>query len=228
MSDEIMVNEQVATDAPVQTENQAEAVKTYTQEEFDKHMSGLRKSLESKFEKQFAELGDLTELKQLKANAEKQRQEEALKKGEFEKVLQEMAAKKDAEIQKRDSIIKEYKVNSPLLDAAARYKAVAPEQVRSLLNNQVILNDQGEVEVVDAQGTTRYADNGAPLTVDDLVKEFLSSNPHFVQAAPSTTNAKSSVGVTPTAENFDISKLDLTNPDHRKLYKQALSQGTLS
>ena len=228
MSDEIMANEQVATDAPVQADNQAEAVKTYTQEEFDRHMSGLRKSLESKFEKQFAELGDLSELKEIKANAEKQRQEEALKKGEFEKVLQEMAAKKDAEIQKRDSIIKEYKVNTPLLDAAARYKAIAPEQVRSLLSNQVVLNDQGEVEVVDAQGITRYADNGAPLTVDDLVKEFLSSNQHFVQAAPSTTATKSSVGIAPTAENFDVSKLDLTNPEHRKLYKQALAQGTVS
>jgi hypothetical protein len=228
MSDEIMANEQAATDAPVQTDNQAEAVKTYTQEEFDRHMSGLRKSLESKFEKQFQDLGDLNELKEMKANVEKQRQEEALKKGEFEKVLQEMAAKKDAEIQKRDSIIKEYKVNSPLLDAAARYKAIAPEQVRSLLNNQVVLNDQGEVEVVDAQGITRYADNGAPLTVDDLVKEFLGSNQHFVQAAPSTTATKSSVGVNPTAENFDVSKLDLTNPEHRKLYKQALSQGTVS
>lgn len=227
MSDQVMV-ESAATDAQAPTENQAETAKTYTQEEFDKHMSGLRKSLESKFEKQFSELGDLDELKQLKANAEKQRQEEALKKGEFEKVLQEMAAKKDAEIQKRDDVIKEYKVNTPLLDAAARYKAVAPEQVRSLLTSQVRLGNDGQVEVVDANGTTRYTDNGSALTVDDLVKEFLDSNPHFVQAAPSTTNAKSSVGISPTAENFDISKLDLSNSEHRKLYKEALSKGVIN
>lgn len=222
MSDEIMANEQVTE--PTQ-ETQAEQTKTYSQEEFDKHMAGLRKSIESKFEKQFADLGDLNELKQLKANAEKQRQEEALKKGEFEKVLQEMAAKKDAEIQKRDSVIKEYKVNSPLLDAAARYKAVAPEQVRSLLTSQVRLNDDGDVEVVDASGTTRYGDSGAPLSVDDLVQEFLNSNPHFVQAAPATTNSKSSIGGTSINESFDLSKLDLTNPEHRKVYKEAKRKG---
>ena len=222
MSDEIMVNEQVTETAEP---TQAEQTRTYTQEEFDKHMAGLRKSIESKFEKQFAELGDIEELKSLKQQAEKQRQEEAFKKGEFEKVLQEKLSAKDAEIQRRDSVIKEYKVNSPLLDAAARYKAVAPEQVRSLLTSQVRLNDAGDVEVVDQNGTTRYGDSGTPLSVDDLVKEFLDSNPHFVQAAPATTNSRSSIGESPINESFDLSKLDLTNPEHRKMYKQAKAKG---
>lgn len=225
MSDEIMVNEQVTETAEP---TQAEQTKTYTQEEFDKHMAGMRKSIESKFEKQFAELGDLDELKQLKAQAEQQRQEEAFKKGEFEKVLQEKLSAKDAEIQKRDSVIKEYKVNSPLLDAAARYKAVAPEQVRSLLTSQVRLNSTGDVEVVDANGTTRYGDSGTPLSVDDLVKEFLDTNPHFVQAAPATTHSKSNIGESPSLDNFDVSQLDLSNPEHRKIYKQARQKGVIS
>jgi hypothetical protein len=216
-----------ATDAPAQTENQAEqSEKYYTQAEFDRHMAGMRKAIESKFEKQFAELGDLTELKQIKANAEKAKQEEALKKGEFEKVLQEMAAKKDAEIQKRDSVIKEYKVNTPLLDAAARYRAVAPEQVKQLLSSNVRLNELGDVEVVGADGTVRYSDSGAPLAVDDLVKEFLDSNPHFVSPAPSTTNTKSNQGVLNQGD-FDISKLDFKNPAHRERYKQAKANGLI-
>src|SRR5210317_1206620 len=83
-----------ATDATGTTENQAQAdTKYYTQEEFDKHMSGMRKALEQKFEKRLSELGDFEELKQLKTNAEKQREQEALKRGEFEKILQEKAAK---------------------------------------------------------------------------------------------------------------------------------------
>ena len=216
-----------ATDAPAQTENQAEqSEKYYTQAEFDRHMAGMRKAIESKFEKQFAELGDLQELKQMKANAEKAKQEEALKKGEFEKVLQEMAAKKDAEIQKRDSVIKEYKVNTPLLDAAARYRAVAPEQVKQLLSSNVRLNELGDVEVVGADGTVRYSDSGAPLAVDDLVKEFLDSNPHFVSPAPSTTNTKSNQGVLNQGD-FDISKLDFKNPAHRERYKQAKANGLI-
>lgn len=214
-----------ATDAQAQTENQAQqSEKYYTQQEFDKHMAGMRKAIESKFEKQFAELGDLQELKQIKATAEKAKQDEALKKGEFEKVLQDMAAKKDAEIQKRDSVIKEYKVNTPLLDAAARYRAVAPEQVKQLLSSNVRLNDIGDVEVVSTDGTVRYSDSGAPLAVDDLVKEFLDTNPHFVQPSPSTTNTKSNQGDL-SATDFDISKIDFKNPAHRERYKQAKANG---
>lgn len=224
MSDEIMGN-QSATDAPEQTENQAtESTKYYTQEEFDKHMAGLRKSIESKFERQLSELGDLNELKELKQKAEQQKTEEAMKKGEFEKILSDLAQKKDAEIQKRDSIIKEYKVNTPILDAAARYRAVAPEQVKSLLSSNVRLNEVGDVEVVDGSGTVRYNDNGAPLSVDELVKGFLDANPHFVSPTPSTTNTKSNQGTLESGA-FDVTKLDMKNPAHREKYKQAKANG---
>lgn len=217
-----------ATDATEpKTENQAAAeTKYYTQEEFDRHMAGLRKSIESKFEKQFAELGDLNELKQLKVNAEKAKTEDALKRGEFEKVLQDLAAKKDAEIQKRDSVIKEYKVNTPLIEAASRYKAVAPEQVRALLSNQVRLNDTGDVEVVDNTGSVRYTDSGTPLGVDDLVKEFLDRNPHFVSPAPATTNTKNATGNTVKGA-FDVTQLDMKNPAHRERFRQAKAEGLI-
>lgn len=226
MSDNTLAQEH-ATDAVVETtENQAQAEKTYTQAEFDNHMAGLKNSLTKRFEKQFAELGDLEELKQLKANAEQQKREEAMKRGEFEKLLQELAAKKDAEIQKRDSVIREYKVNTPLLNAAAKYKSVNPEQVRQLLSSQIALNEEGGTDVVDAQGNVRYTDAGTALSVDDLVQEFLNSNPHFVQPAPSTTNTKSST-TAPRSESFDISKLDFKNPEHRERYKKAREEGLI-
>jgi hypothetical protein len=227
MDGETLENNQEATDAQATTENQAQqSEKYYTQQEFDKHMAGMRKAIESKFERQFAELGDLQELKAMKATAEKAKQDEALKKGEFEKVLQEMAAKKDAEIQKRDSVIKEYKVNTPLLDAAARYRAVAPEQVKQLLSSSVKLNEVGDVEVVDTNGQVRYSDSGAPLAVDDLVKDFLDSNPHFVSPTPSTTNTKSNQGSLDGSE-FDVASLDFKNPQHREKYKQAKAAGLI-
>lgn len=214
------------TNESTDTQASQASSKTYSQEEFDRHMAGMRKSIEAKFEKQFADLGDLGELKQLKVNAEKAKTEDAMKRGEFEKVLQEMAAKKDAEIQKRDSVIKEYKVNTPLIDAASRYKAVAPEQVKALLNNQVRLNEVGEVEVVDNTGSVRYSDSGTPYAVDDLVKEFLEKNPHFVSPAPSTTNTKSSIGTIDSGK-FDITQLDMSIPSHRERFKQAKAQGLI-
>lgn len=209
-----------ATEAANQT-NVQETVeqRTYTQEEFDRHMAGLKNSITKKFEKQFADLGDLDELRNMKAEAEKKAQAEAIKRGEFEKTLQELAQKKDAEISKRDSVIKEYKVNSPLLDAAARYKAVAPEQVKALLTGSVRLNEDGDVEVVGADGSVRYDDSGNPLSVDVLVREFLDSNPHFVQPAPATTNTKSNTNVSKDTK-LDISKLDMQNPEHRAIYRE--------
>ena len=225
MSEQEIMATETATDAEVTTENQETSnAKTYTEEEFNNHMAGLKSSLTKKFEKQFSELGDIEELKKLKQDAEKKRQEEQLKRGEFEKTLQELAAKKDSEIQKRDSIIKEYKINTPLLNSAAKLRSVNPEQVKSLLSNQVRLNEDGDVEVVGQDGTVRYNDDGKPVTVEQLVDGFLKENPHFVQPTPSTTNTRSSVSGN-TSTKIDVSKLDMTNPNHRKQYAEAKAKG---
>jgi hypothetical protein len=218
MSENTLVQDNATDAATTELENQAQATKSYTQQEVDNMMARMKGSLEKKLLKPYADLGDPEELRTLRTEAEKRAQEQQLKRGEFEKTLQEMAAKKDAEILKRDSIIKEYKVNTPLISAAANYKAVAPEQVKALLANQVRLNDDGEVEVVDAKGSVRYTDKGAPLGVEDLVREFLDSNPHFKSATPATTNTKSNFSSGPG--KVDINKLDMKNPDHRKIYAQ--------
>lgn len=216
---ETLANES-ATDATAQeVENQAQAAKTYTQEEVDNMMARMRGSMERKFTKTFEDLGDIDELKRLKTEAEKRKQDEQIKRGEFEKTLQELAQKKDMEIQKRDSIIKEYKVNSPLLNAAAKYKSVNPEQVKALLANQVRLNEEGDVEVVKSDGTVRYTDSGTPFDVDSLVREFLDSNPHFVQPTAATANTKSNVGKN-LGGDIDISKLDMKDPEQRKRYAE--------
>ena len=221
---EIMATEteQTVTD----TENQATSnAKTYTQEEFDGHMAGLKNSLTKKFEKQFQELGDIEELKQLKVKAERAKEAEAIRKGEFEKILTEKADKWNSEIQKRDTVIKEYKINTPLLNEAAKLKSVNPEQVKSLLSNQVRLNDNGDVEVIDASGSVKYNDDGKPVSVEQLVGGFLKDNPHFVQATPATTNTKSSVSGTAQNQDFDLAKLDMNKPEHRQLYREAKSKG---
>jgi hypothetical protein len=209
-----------ATDAAsTQTENQAPATKTYSQEEVDNMMARMRGSIEKKLLKPYEGLGDPNELRALREEAERRQQEQQIKRGEFEKTLQELAAKKDAEIQKRDAVIKDYKVNMPLLSAAAKYGAVNAEQVKALLHTNLRLNEDGEVEVVDTKGSVRYNDKGAALGVDDLVREFLDTNPHFKAATPATTNTKSMISAGNTAK-LDVTKLDMKNPEHRKLYAE--------
>jgi len=222
MSDNTLVTD-MGTDPANESvvENQAqEATKTYSQKEVDDMMARMKGSLQKKLLKPYEELGDPDELRQLKLEAEQRRQEQQLKRGEFEKTLQELAAKKDAEISKRDAVIKEYKVNTPLLSAAAKFNAVNAEQVKALLSTNIRLSDSGDVEVVDSKGSVRYNDKGEPIGVEDLVKEFLDTNPHFKMANPATTQTRSNVADKAIGKKVDISKLDMKNPEHRAAYRE--------
>lgn len=198
--------------------NQATTAKTFTQDEVNALVARAKGNVQKKYEQTFAELGDIEELKQLKSEAEKRRHEEQVKRGEFEKILQDLAAKKDEEIRKRDDIIKSYTVDMPLVNTAAQLGAVNPNQVKALLKNNLRLGETGEVEVLDEKGTVRYSDKGTPFGVEDLVKEFLDTNPHFRAAGPATTQSKSNVSQ--SREKLDITKLDMSNPAHRKIYAE--------
>ena len=199
-----------------QNDNQA-TVKTFTQEEVNAILAKTKSQLEKKYTSKYEELGDPDTLKQIVSEHQKIQQEQALKRGEFDRIIQELAAKKDAEIQKRDRVIESFKVEAPIVDAAARYRAVNPEQVKALIRNQVRLGAEGEVEVLDEKGSVRYDDSGKPVSVDSFVQSWLQSNPHFVSAAPATTNTKSNVTAN-TTKKLDITKLDMKNPEHRKIY----------
>ena len=217
MSNQDIGNEDNVTDTTSHNTNQA-ATKTYTQEEFDSHMARMKASISKKYEKTFAELGDIDELKQLKADAERRQLEDQKKRGQFDDILKDLAAKKDAEIAKRDQLIKEYTVDLPLVNTAAQFRSVNPDQVKQLLKPYVRLGQEGQVEIVDKEGKVRYNDSGQPFKVEDLVQTFLSENPHFVQPTPATTQGKSNIGQ--TLDKLDVTKLDMKNPEHRALYKE--------
>ena len=199
-----------------QNDNQA-TVKTFTQDEVNAILAKTKSQLEKKYSSKYEELGDPEQLREIVSQHQKAQQEQQLKRGQFETVIQELAAKKDAEIQKRDKIIESFKVETPIVDAAARYRAVNPEQVKALIRNQVRLGAEGEVEVLDEKGSVRYDDSGKPVSVDSFVQSWLQSNPHFVSAAPATTNTRSNVTGNTTSK-VDIAKLDMKNPEHRKIY----------
>ena len=222
-NDALATEETTVTDTAIDNnleENQATTTKTYSQTEVDNMMARMKGSLQKKLLKPYEDLGDPEELRNLRQEAQKRAEEQALKRGEFEKTLQEKMAVKDAEITKRDLVIREYKVNSPLLNAAAQYGSVNPEQVRTLLNKSVVLSDDGETQVLNTDGSVRYTDSGTPFAVEELVKEFLDANPHFKSAKPATTNGKSSFAAPGQSTKLDISKLDMSNPQHRKVYAE--------
>lgn len=216
-----MTEQQTSATNTETTDNSADnsqATKTFTQEEVNALMARTKSQLEKKFSSKYEDLGDPEELREIVSQHRKSKEEYALKRGEFEKVLQEKLSAKDAEIQKRDRLIEEFRLNSPIIDAAARYRAVNPEQVKALVRNNVRLNADGEVEVLDREGKVRYDDRGQKVTVDTFVQSWLQENPHFVAPTPSTTATRSNVGF--TQDKLDITKLDMKNPEHRKIYAE--------
>jgi hypothetical protein len=214
-----------ATEATTETNTQAE--KSYSQREVDDMMARMKSSLSKKLLKPYEELGDPETIREVLTTHQKREQETALKRGEFDKVMSDLASKKDAEIQKRDAIIREFKVEQPLLSLASQYRSVNPEQVKQLLKPAVRLNAEGEVEVIDTKtGSVRYDDSGNPLSVEKYVKEFLDANPHFTSATPATTNTQSNVNNSGGGQ-IDLKSLDLTRPDHRKIYAEARRNGKI-
>jgi hypothetical protein len=208
-----------ATEAsPSNPAESTQAPKTYTQKEVDDMMARTKTAITKKVASRYEDLGDPEHIRQVLDQHSKREQDLALKRGEFEKVLQEKLSQRDTEIQKRDRIIEEFKLNSPLLDAAARHRSVNPDQVKALIRDRVRLGTDGEVEVLDLEGKVRYDDSGRLLSVDSYVQEFLSKNPHFVQATPSTTSSRSNVSG--ASGKLDVNKLDMNDPEHRKLYAE--------
>lgn len=192
MSDEIMGNEGV--DQPTeQVESMEQSTKTFSQDELDaiveQRLMRERKKYEKKLEG--VDLDEARRLLEEKQQAEIERQKE---KGEFEKVLQQLAEKKDSEISQYKTKLQEIQVDGALINAASQNNAVSPDQVVALLKNKTRLGDDGSVEILDKDGSVRYNDSGTPMSVNELVSEFLTANPHFVKASPSGTGSKGAAG----------------------------------
>ena len=209
-----------ADEATEASNNQSQAQeKTFTQAEVNAILAKTRSQLEKKLTSRYEDLGDPDELREIVTKHRKNQEDYELRKGNFDKVLQDVVTKKDLEIQKRDRLIEQYRVETPILEAASRYRAVNAEQVKALVRSNVRLNGDGEVEVLDSTGQVKYADNGKPYNVDLLVQDFLRANPHFVSATPGTTSAASNVS-RGGAGPLDVTKLNMQNPEDRARYKE--------
>jgi RNase P/RNase MRP subunit p29 len=193
--------------------------KTYTQAELDGLMAEVRKKAEAKYEKKFGQV-DVEHYKSLIAEEEQKRINQAKEKSEFEKLLKENAEKYNSKISTLTSELTKIKVDGALINAASTKKAINPEQVARLVRENIKMSEAGEVEVIDSKtGQTRYTEDGDPLTVDGLVSEFLQTNPHFVTAGQPGGGSKSNTQ-TNGVQSVDVNKLDMKNPEHRKIYAQ--------
>ena len=176
----------------------------------------------AKYEKKYKGI-DLDQYNQLIEAEEKRKSDELEKRGEFETLLKNQADKFNSKIQQYESELQSIKVDGALVNEASDLKAVNPTQVAQLLKGQLKLNAEGKVDVIDpSTGQVRYDDNGNPLQVKDLVKSFLNQSPWFMSAGPKGSGVGTGEGEQ-VAVDTDTSKLDMNNPEHRKLFKQIMN-----
>jgi len=166
---------------------------------------------------------DIEEAKKLLQEKKEKELEIAKQRGEFDKVLKETVSKKDSKIQSLESELKRIRIDETLVNVASGLKAVKPAEVKQLLRNNVRLNDQGSVEVINEDGTPRYSDKGEPMSVNELVAEYLKNNPHHVMATQSGSGSQSKIGGA-SPKQLKIGDLDLNNPNDRKLYAEMRKQ----
>ena len=218
-----MNEEQVTAQPAVEqdfTAETQEGSKGFSQEDIDRIVKERLTRERQKILKQYEGV-DVEKYRALLDQEEKKAQEEQVKRGEFEKILQNTVQKKDTTIQQLQNELKAIKVDGSLLTAASSRKAVNPQQVARLLKDNIRLNANGEVGIVDESGVVRYNDQGVHMTVEDLVSEFLTTNPHFVNAGPQGTGTQSNIAkANGNLGQLDISKLDMNDPKQRAIYKE--------
>jgi len=189
MSDEIMETQAETETVAVETQES----KTFTQDELDRIVADRVAREQRKFDKRLSGV-DLDEAKDLLAKKEAAEIERQKERGEFDKILKQTVEKKDMEIQSYKSKLQQTLVDGAILGAAGNNNAVNPNQVSQLLKDQTRLSDDGTVEVLDANGTPRYNDSGDLLSVNEMVTEFLTVNPHMVKASQGGTGSMGNAG----------------------------------
>jgi vacuolar-type H+-ATPase catalytic subunit A/Vma1 len=187
---------------------------TFTQEQLDNIIKTRLEAEKNKYEKKLQE-----EEKQKQEILKQEQLKEAKTKQDLEKIMQERLSEKEQELAKVKDQIKKEKVDNSILSIANKEKSINAQQVVSLLKDEVKYNDDGRIEIVDNHSNVRYNAKGELLTIEDRVKEFLDSNPHFRQGSLSGSGSQSAIGGQ-TVKPFNLQDLDLTKPEDRKAYAE--------
>jgi len=215
------VAQETATETPKQ-ETQATAEtntaetksNVFTQEQLDNIIKARLEAEQRKYEKK------LQEEEKQKAEILRQKQlEEAKTKQDLEKIMQERLSEKEKELNSFKEQIKKEKVDNSILSVASNNNAISPSQVVALLKDEVKYTDDGRIEVVDNNSNVRYNAKGELLTIEERVKEFLDSNPHFRKGSLSGSGSQNAIGGK-TVKPFNLQDLDLTKPEDRKAYAE--------
>ena len=221
MSDDTQVNQpknDVQEAEVKQTQTDEKPTPTFNQEDVDRIVKQRLEAEKSKHQRM------LDEAKKQEEELVKEKQiQEAKTKADLENLMKQRIADKDKELADWKSKVKTINVDNSLLSLASKNNAIAPDQVVSLLKNEVNYNDDGRVEILDNNKNIRYNSKGELLTIEDRVNEFLDANPHFRKGSLSGTGSQSSIEGK-TVKPFNIQDLDMSNAEDRQKYAEYRKQ----
>nr|BAR32049.1 Phage minor structural protein GP20 [uncultured Mediterranean phage uvMED] len=220
MSEETKVveptNQQAEEKTETSTEPTVEKAKemTFTQQQLDNIIKQRLDAEQRKHNKA------LEETKKAEEEALKEKQiQEAKTKADLENLMKQRIAEKDNEINRYKIEMKKERVDNSILSVASQNKAISPTQVVSLMKDKVRLTDDNRVEILDNNSNVRYNPQGELLTIEESVKEFLDSNPHFRQGSLSGSGSQSAIEGK-TVKPFNIQDLDMSKPEDRAKYSE--------
>jgi len=221
MSDDTQVNQpknDVQEAEVKQTQTDEKPTTTFNQEDVDRIVKQRLEAEKSKHQRM------LDEAKKQEEEVLKEKEvQEAKSKSDLEQLMKQRIADKDKELADWKSKVKTINVDNSILSLASKNNAIAPDQVVSLLKNEVNYNDDGRVEILDNNKNIRYNSKGELLTIEDRVNEFLDANPHFRKGSLSGTGSQSSIEGK-TVKPFNIQDLDMSNAEDRQKYAEYRKQ----
>ena len=210
------------TDEVAKEEKNNQEQRMFSQDELNDILSKRIAQVKSKYD-------DINpdEYRELKTLRQQQEEEQMIKRNEFDKLLKQTKVKADEEVNTLRGELEKIKVDGALISAASQKGSVNPEHIAQLLKASVRLDPNGSVTVVDSEGNPRYTESADPMSVTDLVEDFLSVNTYYRSAGPQGTGSQSNTDVKSSTQSVDLSQLDLTRPDHRDIYRKMKQEGKL-
>ena len=221
MSDDTQVNQpknDVQEAEVKQTQTDEKPTPTFNQEDVDRIVKQRLEAEKSKHQRMLDEAR-----KQEEELVKEKEIQEAKTKADLENLMKQRIADKDKELADWKSKVKTINVDNSILSLASKNNAIAPDQVVSLLKNEVNYNDDGRVEILDNNKNIRYNPKGELLTIEDRVNEFLDANPHFRKGSLSGSGSQNSIEGK-TVKPFNIQDLDMSKPEDRKKYAEYRKQ----
>tara|TARA_R110000851_G_scaffold319227_1_gene483493 strand:+ start:180 stop:854 length:675 start_codon:yes stop_codon:yes gene_type:complete len=197
---------------------QEEAAKTFTQQEMNEIIAKRVAKVKSSYDG--IDPNEYRELKSLQSQVE---DENLIKRQDFDQLMKKHKTRSDTEISSLRGELERIKIDGALIDAASQLKSIAPEQTAKLLREQVKLDADGKVVIMDGENI-RYNDDSEPMTVSQLVEDFLTANTYFKSAGPSGTDSTSNTTVKDN-NNVTLADLDMNRPEHRDIYRKWKQEG---